>query len=59
MTTLVMDNFKTQTASAFFETFDPKEVKKLWKDLNFVYTPRHGSWLNMAEIEFHVLYRSV
>lgn len=53
--TLVMDNFNTHTASAFYETFEPKEAKRLWDRFEFVYTPKHGSWLNMAEIELHVL----
>jgi hypothetical protein len=53
--TLVMDNFKTHTASAFYETFEPKEAKRLWDRFEFVFTPKHGSWLNMAEIELHVL----
>lgn len=53
--TLVMDNFKTHTASAFYETFEPVEAKRLWDRFEFVYTPKHGSWLNMAEIELHVL----
>jgi hypothetical protein len=53
--TLVMDNFKTHTASAFYETFEPEEAKKIWDRFEFVYTPKHGSWLNMAEIELHVL----
>ena len=53
--TLVMDNFKTHSASAFYETFAPKEAKRLWDRFEFVFTPKHGSWLNMAEIEFHVL----
>ena len=53
--TLVMDNFKTHTASAFYETFQPEEARKLWDRFNFVFTPKHGSWLNMAEIELHVL----
>ena len=53
--TLVMDNFKTHAASAFYEAFEPAEAKKLWDRFEFVYTPRHGSWLNMAEIELHVL----
>ena len=53
--TLVMDNFKTHAASAFYETFEPEEAKKLWDRFEFVYTPKHGSWLNMAEIELHVL----
>lgn len=53
--TLVMDNFKTHVAAAFYETFEPKKAKKLWDRLEFIYTPKHGSWLNMAEIELHVL----
>ncbi len=53
--TLVMDNFKTHSASAFYETFDPKEAKRIWDRFEFVFTPKHGSWLNMAEIELHVL----
>jgi hypothetical protein len=53
--TLVMDNFKTHTASAFYETFEPEEAKRIWDRFEFVFTPKHGSWLNMAEIELHVL----
>ena len=53
--TLVMDNFKTHVASAFYETFEPKEAKRLWDRFEFINTPKHGSWLNMAEIELHVL----
>lgn len=53
--TLVMDNFKTHHASALYETFEPGEAKRLWDRFEFVYTPKHGSWLNMAEIELHVL----
>ncbi len=52
---LVMDNFKTHSASAFYETFEPEEAKKLWDRFEFIFTPKHGSWLNMAEIELHVL----
>lgn len=52
---LVMDNYSTHTASAFYETFEPVEAKRLWDRFEFVYTPKHGSWLNMAEIELHVL----
>ncbi len=50
-----MDNFKTHNASALYETFEPQEAKRLWDRFAFVYTPKHGSWLNMAEIELHVL----
>ncbi len=53
--TLVMDNFKTHAASAFYDTFEPEEAKRLWDRFEFIYTPKHGSWLNMAEIELHVL----
>ena len=52
---LVMDNFKTHDASAFYETFVPEEAKRLRDRFEFIYTPKHGSWLNMAEIELHVL----
>ena len=53
--TLIMDNFKTHVAAAFYDTFEPKEAKRLWDRFEFIYTPKHGSWLNMAEIELHVL----
>jgi hypothetical protein len=52
---LVMDNFKTHAPSAFYETFEPEEAKRLMDRFEFIYTPKHGSWLNMAEIELHVL----
>jgi hypothetical protein len=53
--TLIMDNFKTHVASSFYETFKPKEAKRIWDRFEFINTPKHGSWLNMAEIELHVL----
>ena len=53
--TLVMDNFRTHSPSALYETFKPEEAKRIWDRFEFVYTPKHGSWLNMAEIELHVL----
>ena len=53
--TLVMDNFKTHSISAFYEAFEPIEAKRLIDRFNFKFTPKHGSWLNMAEIELHVL----
>ena len=43
---LVMDNFKTHAASAFYETFEPTEAKRLWDRFEFVYTPKHGQCLN-------------
>jgi hypothetical protein len=52
---LVIDNFKTHDASAFYETFVPEEAKRLRDKFEFIFTPKHGSWLNMAEIELHVL----
>ena len=53
--TLVMDNFKTHSIGAFYETYKPAEAKRLTDRFEFVFTPKHGSWLNMAEIELHVL----
>ena len=53
--TLVMDNLNTHTPGAFYETFCPDKAKALWDRYEFVYTPKHGSWLNMAEIELNVL----
>jgi transposase len=53
--TLVMDNFKTHSIGAFYETFEPAEAKRLIDRFEFVFTPKHGSWLNMAEIELHIL----
>ena len=52
---LVMDNYGTHKPSALYETFAPEEAKRIWDRFEFVYTPKHGSWLNMAEIELHVL----
>ena len=53
--TLVMDNFKTHAPGAFYETFSPERARALWDRFEFVFTPKHGSWLNMAEIELNVL----
>lgn len=53
--TLVMDNFNTHKAGSFYEAFPPEEARRLVKRFEFVYTPKHGSWLNMAEIELQVL----
>jgi transposase len=54
--TLVMDNFKTHSIGAFYEAFAPAEAKRLIDRLEFIFTPKHGSWLNMAEIELQVLH---
>jgi transposase len=53
--TLVMDNYKTHSIGAFYEAFQPEEAKRLVDKFEFVFTPKHGSWLNMAEIELRVL----
>ena len=52
---LVMDNLNTHKPGSLYEKFKPKEAKRLLDRFEFVYTPKHGSWLNMAEIELHVL----
>jgi hypothetical protein len=53
--TLVMDNLNTHKAGSLYEAFSPQEAKRIWDRFEFVYTPKHGSWLNMAEIELNVL----
>ncbi len=55
--TLVMDNLNTHTPGSLYETFMPAQAKEIWERFEFVYTPKHGSWLNMAEIELNVLIR--
>lgn len=56
---LVMDNLSTHTLGALYYVFAAEEAKRLWKKIEIHYTPRHGSWLNMAEIELSVLGRQV
>ncbi len=53
--TLVMDNLNTHGPGSLYQVFAPGEAKALWDRFEFVYTPKHGSWLNMAEIELNVL----
>ena len=53
--TLVMDNLNTHKPASLYEVYEPKEAKRIWDRFDFVYTPKHGSWLNMAEIELNVL----
>lgn len=53
--TVVMDNLNTHTPGSFYEVWPPAQAKELWDRFEFVYTPKHGSWLNMAEIELNVL----
>jgi transposase len=54
---LVLDNLNTHTPAALYEAFDPAEARRLLERLEIHYTPKHGSWLNMAEIELSVLSR--
>ncbi len=54
---IVMDNLNTHSPASFYETFEPKEARRLANRFEFHYTPKHGSWLNMAEIELGVLIR--
>jgi transposase len=52
---LVLDNLNTHTPAALYEAFEPAEARRIVRKLEFHYTPKHGSWLNMAEIELSVL----
>lgn len=53
--TLVSDNLNTHTKGAFYEAFSPEKAREYVRRLNFVHTPRHGSWLNIAECELSCL----
>ena len=54
---VVMDQLNTHNPAALYELFEPAEAKRILDRLEFHYTPKHGSWLNMAEIELSVLSR--
>lgn len=54
---LVLDNLNTHTPASLYEVFAPAEAKRLADKLEIHYTPKHGSWLNMAEIELSILSR--
>lgn len=54
---LVMDNLNTHTPASLYEAFPPAEAKRIADKLEIHYTPKHGSWLNMAEIELGILGR--
>ncbi len=54
---LVLDNLNTHTPAALYRTFPPHEALRILSKLEFHYTPKHGSWLNMVELEFSVLSR--
>lgn len=53
--TLVQDNLNTHNAASLYAAFDPAEARRLMARLEIVHTPKHGSWLNLAEIELNVL----
>jgi len=55
--TVVLDNLNTHTPASLYEAFEPAEARRLAEKLELVYTPKHGSWLNVAEIELSVLSR--
>ena len=54
---LVMDNLNTHHPSSLYEEFEPAEARRIAERLEIHYTPKHGSWLNMAEIEIGVMVR--
>lgn len=54
---LIMDNLNTHTFAALYETFTPAEAQRIRKKIELHYTPKHASWLNMAEIELSVISR--
>ncbi|MDR2982295.1 MAG: transposase [Puniceicoccales bacterium] len=54
---LIMDNLNTHSASSLYETFPPHEALRLAKRLEIHYTPKHGSWLNIAELELNAITR--
>jgi len=54
---IVMDNLNTHSPASLYEVFPPEEAKTLADKLEFHYTPKHASWLNIAEIELSMLVR--
>lgn len=54
---IVMDNLNTHKPASLYEAFEPAEARRILQKLEFHFTPKHGSWLNMAEIELSVLSR--
>jgi len=53
--TLVMDNLNTHSPASLYEAFEPAEARRLIEKLDIVHTPKHGSWLNVAEVELAVM----
>ena len=56
---VVLDNLNTHTFAALYEAFEPAEARRIARKLAFHFTPKHASWLNMAEIEFSVFMRKL
>jgi hypothetical protein len=54
---VILDNLSTHTPAALYQAYEPAEARRIVRKLEFHYTPKHGSWLNMAEAEFAVLSR--
>lgn len=54
---IVLDNLNTHFVSSFYETFSKREAGRILNHVEFYYTPKHGSWLNMAEIEINIMDR--
>jgi hypothetical protein len=54
---VVLDNLNTHSPAALYEVFEPQEARRIVRKLEFHHTPKHGSWLNMAEIEISVIDR--
>jgi hypothetical protein len=54
---IVLDNLNTHFASSFYETFSKREADRILNKIEFYYTPKHGSWLDMAEIEINIMGR--
>lgn len=54
---VVLDNLNTHSPSSLYEAFPPDEARRILRKLEFHFTPKHGSWLNMAEIEISILSR--
>ena len=55
--TVVQDNLNTHYPASLYKAFEPTEARRILNRLQFCHTPKHGSWLNMAEIELSILAR--
>ena len=51
---MVLDNLNTHRPASLYQTFPPREARRVLKRLEFHHTPKHGSWINVAEVEFSV-----